>query len=189
MKSDVLSSSMRYPTDRKNPGMSKSIRLVSAALVLTLSHSAWSVTYRWVDENGVVNYSERKPRNVAESRVTQIGESKPASSRRASQNTMAMSNTTRPTQPAAASDAKPDLSEDQQAMLRQLEAAEAERQAQLTRIRQDNCERSRRVLANLSASGRIRLKADDGAEQVLPEEERQQRIAEAQQGIVKNCDA
>ena len=70
-----------------------------------------------------------------------------------------------------------------------LQANEQERQDTIAKIRKDNCERSRRVLDNLSSRGRIRLNQEDGSQRMMPEEERQQRIEEAQKGIVANCDS
>ena len=89
----------------------------------------------------------------------------------------------------AQSGAQAPLNEDQQKMLRALEAAEQQRLEQVAKIRQDNCDRSRRVLANLSAKSRIRLRGEDGTERVLGEDERQERIAAAQRGVATNCDA
>ena len=80
------------------------------------------------------------------------------------------------------------MNEDQQEMLRELQTAEADRQEQVARIRQDNCDRSRRVLNNLTAKDRVRVRDDNGIERSLPEDERQQRIADAQRGIVEFCE-
>ncbi len=74
-------------------------------------------------------------------------------------------------------------------MLDKLQSAEAQRQAQVEQIRMDNCRRSRRVLANLSNTGRIRVVDESGEQLVLSEDDRTQRISEAQQGIATNCDA
>jgi len=72
-------------------------------------------------------------------------------------------------------------------MLDQLQQAEKARRDEIARIREANCTRSREVLERLSVAGRIRVNDPDGQQRVMPEEERQQRIAEAQQGIVTNC--
>ena len=61
------------------------------------------------------------------------------------------------------------------------------RKDEIAQIRAANCKRSQDVLANLSSSGRIRVKGPDGQEVKMPEEERQTRIAEAQQGVITNC--
>lgn len=144
-------------------------------------------TYRWVDENGVVNYSERKPHGVDAELISMSASSKPAT---------APISAAPATAPAYASSTQSggqpgqeNLSPEQQQMLAELQQNEADRQQQVEKIRQDNCERSRRVLQNLTSRGRIRINQEDGAQRVMPEEERQQRIGDAQQGIAANCDS
>ena len=72
-------------------------------------------------------------------------------------------------------------------MLNDLQSAEAARKQEVARIRESNCERSRRVLDRLSATARIRVRDDSGEERIMGEDERQNRIAEAQQGVAENC--
>ena len=45
------------------------------------------------------------------------------------------------------------------------------------------------LITDLSAKERIRVRGDDGQERIMPENERQRRISEAQKGIVDNCEA
>ncbi len=134
--------------------------------------SAQAEIYRWVDENGVVNYTQHKPEDRTAQLVSTRGSTPPVSA------------------PAEASPA-PDsnLTEEQQRMLDELKAREAERAEQVAEIRRDNCEKSRSVLQRLTQSERIRVRESGGTERVLPEEERQQRITEAQEGIATNCDS
>ncbi|XOV82188.1 MAG: DUF4124 domain-containing protein [bacterium] len=158
--------------------------LLSAAVLQPIAAD----TYRWVDDNGIVNYAERKPRGVPESRITRVASI-----------TTRSSTTSRPgaTDPASApatrftpqTQAEVELTSDQQEMLRGLQQAESDRQAQVAQIKRDNCERSRRVLSNLTAKDRIRVRSETGIERVMPEDERQEKIAAAQRGIVENCDA
>lgn len=154
------------------------------ASIPTISHAE---TYRWVDANGVVNYSERKPRGVPESMVTLI---EAGSTQAGSSRTRSSANSA-PTPGSASESASGDpdnLNADQQAMLKRLQNAEAERQAQVAQIREDNCTRARRVLASLSNTGRIRVVDENGEPRILPEEERTTRIEEAQRGVATNCD-
>jgi hypothetical protein len=143
--------------------------------------SAYAATYRWVDENGVVNYSERKPRGIDESRLTKIGDDEP------SRNPSVAPSPQPSALPIAQAADEPQLSPEQQQMLADLEQKESERQTEIAKIREDNCARARRVLDNLSARSRIRVRAADGTQRALPEDERQERIAEAQRGVVENC--
>jgi len=134
--------------------------------------------YRWVDENGVVNFTQQKPKDVSAQQLTTV----------AGGPTIVRNNAQRPAPVAGdvpAAD-KP-LNTSQQQMLDDLHAAEQARREEVARIRAANCQKSRKVLAQLSAKDRIRVRADDGSERVMSEEERQQRIEEAQQGIVQNC--
>ena len=137
--------------------------------------------YRWVDENGVVNYSERPPEGVEIE--------KPDRRRRASSDT--------PELPAgvASTDAQSDLTsgtteltEEQQTMLDGLRQAESERQDEIARIRVSNCSQARSTLERLQVNARVRVRDGDN-ERVMGEDERQQRIGDAQQGVAVNCDA
>ena len=47
--------------------------IVFSAAIPSAAHAD---TYRWIDDNGVVNYAERKPRDVPSERVTRIAETK-----------------------------------------------------------------------------------------------------------------
>ncbi len=140
-------------------------------------------TYRWVDDNGVVNYAERKPRGVPDSRITRVAS---VTTQGGASSTPAPASTPAPGFRPQTQD-EVELTGDQQEMLRGLQQAEIDRQAQVAQIKKDNCERSRRVLSNLTAKDRIRVRSETGIERVLPEEERQAKIAAAQRGIVENC--
>ncbi len=155
------------------------IRTILIALASTLATPALADTYRWVDAEGVVNYSERKPRGVNAELVSRSNVPRTE---------------TRPVETAApgipgATQSQPELSERQQEMLTELQTAETDRQAQVAKIRQDNCDTARRVLENLTVRDRVRVRMENGTTRVLGEEERQARIAEAQAGVVTNCES
>ena len=133
--------------------------------------------YRWVDASGVVNYTQQKPRDMDSQKVT--------TDRGA---TRVVTETPAPAETPTASPMD-ELSDAQRAMLKDLQAAELARQAEVTKIREDNCEKSRSVLSRLSATQRIRVNDDSGNQRIMPEDERQRRIEEAQLGIAQNCDA
>lgn len=158
---------------------------IASLAFATASQLAVADTYRWIDKEGVVNYSERKPRGVDAELISDSGKPR----RRSREPAPAPTYPTASSSNSGSTSTGDNLSEAQQEMLSKLQSAETDRQSQIAKIRSDNCERSRRVLANLSAKERIRVTAQDGTQRVLPEDERQQRIADAQQGIVGNCDA
>lgn len=149
-----------------------------------------AAVYRWVDENGVVNYTQLKPEGVAAELVSDSGRRSPASpSPRTTPGTGPESdNATPTTSPVSGQGAgQQALTEEQQEMLSDLRAAEEARQAEIARVRQHNCQQARDVLSRLTQRGRIRVTGADGQERVLPEEERQQRIDEAQRAVAANC--
>lgn len=141
-----------------------------------------AAVYRWVDENGVVNYTQLKPEGVDAELVSADTGRRQTSSR-----------TAEGTQPApaapAASGAPGDqaLTEKQQQLLADLQAAEQARQDEIARVRESNCQEARDVLQRLTERGRIRVMGDDGQERVMPDEERSQRIDEAQRAVAANC--
>ena len=151
----------------------------TALLICCLPFLTAADIYRWVDANGVVNYTQQKPKGIDAELV-----SGSSSSRSVVAQTVQVETPT--AQPE--SDGQPALNEDQQNMLRDLEAAEDARQQELARVREDNCTRARSVLTRLTAKGRIRVRDDEGEYRIMNEEERQSRISEAQQGIALNCD-
>lgn len=162
--------------------------LMAGSATLLSPYADAANAYRWVDANGVVNFSERKPQGVPDHLVTVIEtrSSGSLSSRAPSRadGTAADSGVAGTTGTDSSV-----LNERQRAMLGDLEAAEAERQDQVQRIRSDNCARARSLLASLSGTGRVRVVDENGETTILTEEDRSQRIAAAQQGIVNNCDA
>ena len=146
----------------------------TALVILALPLLTGADVYRWVDDNGVVNYTQQKPRHVdAELVSTKRGSSAPSAA----------------AQPAPAASPRPELDEKQQRLLEELQAAEATRREELAEARADNCRRARTLLERLTTKSRIKVRGEDGQVQVLPEEQRQQRISEAQQGVAANCDS
>ena len=155
------------------------LALVIGALPLLMAADV----YRWVDADGVVNFTQQKPQGVDADRVrAQTGEF-------INSGTSSPASTAIPVAGAAGGRTNQALDDQQQSMLADLEAAEQARRNELAKIRDANCQQARTLLEQLSTRGRIRVRGDDGSEQMMPEEERQQRIAEAQRGVAANCPA
>jgi Domain of unknown function (DUF4124) len=129
--------------------------------------------YRYVDANGVVNYVQQLPYGVQGERIKTVAGA-PSVAESA-------------TAPAPKADEQPPLDPKQQAMLDDLKKADQARKDEIARIRDANCTRSREVLEKLTTYGHLRVTEPDGQQRKMPEEEREQRIAEAQKGIVTNC--
>ena len=153
-------------------------RFIYSILVLLWTASAAAEEiYRWVDAAGVVNYTQQKPRDLQSEKVsTTQGATRVVNDSPAAPSTEALPPT----------DAR--LSDSQQAMLENLQAAERARQDEITKIRVDNCEKSRALLTRLSVNARVRINDDSGQQRMMGEDERQERIGEAQVGIAQNCD-
>lgn len=167
--------------------MNRRLCFLFAALPLLMG----AEVYRYVDKDGVVTYTEMLPFGVQGQRVmseakgpTQTVREVGAGATPATADSGA--GTAAGAQPA---NEKMPLTEEQQAMLDQLNAAEVARRAELAKIRESNCTRSREVLERLSVEGRIRVRDASGQERAMPDDERARRIREAQDGIVANCDA
>ena len=163
-----------------------SMIVITSSLFL-LAAAAVADTYRWVDDNGVVNYAERVPRDVPAERVTKVSDMETKRSSASTPSTPAPISTS--TTSGSRTTQNVPLNPNQKEIMRDLAQVEAQRAEQIAKIRADNCIRAQRVLTNLTASTRIRARAEDGTERVIGEDERQQKIAEAQQGIAENCDS
>lgn len=151
------------------------MKLAHVFLLLLAPTLTGAEIYRWVDDDGVVNYTQQQPEGIPSERIVTRGAS-----------TVAVHEEPKLAVPK---DPNANLSSQQQAMLKRLEEAEDARQAEIARIKQSNCDRAQAVLERLSSKGRIRVRDNDGNETAMPEEERQQRISEAQRDIVANCEA
>ncbi len=125
--------------------------------------------YKWVDDSGEVHYTQKPPPN----RETQELKPPPA-----------------PTgDPAAISDK---LKEQVDAMeKRQTEkregASDAKQWVEIQKIRRENCATAGRNLAMLQQGGNRAYRTADGQVVRLTDEDRQQRIDEANRQIEENC--
>jgi hypothetical protein len=72
-------------------------------------------------------------------------------------------------------------------MLEGLQAAEQARQSEIAKIKEQNCMQSRDILSRLTVKQRIRIRDESGQYRIMPEEERQERIQKAQEGIALYC--
>ena len=52
--------------------MRKLLNLMAVVTLMSAGTAAADEIVKWVDDNGVVNYAERKPRGVPENRITVI---------------------------------------------------------------------------------------------------------------------
>ena len=147
------------------------------ALILAVASSA-AEYYTWVDESGVVNYSERQPQGFSADHITgsqrfgyQRNVPDPAPDpNRTSENEQA---------PAGAMD--------DAAIEAQIAGERARFDQEIAAAKKSNCAIGKRNLAQLEAYARIRVRDDDGTERVLDDSEKSERIDKARQTIRENC--
>ena len=130
--------------------------------------------YRWVDDDGIVNYTQHSPEGVVAERIVTTGGAP----------TVVAPIVVEP----EIADPNGHLSAEQKAMKKRLEETEDARQAEIARIKESNCSRAQDVLDKLSSRGRIRVRDANGQETAMSEDERQFRIAEAQRDVVSKCE-
>ena len=173
----------------------KSIRTLALALLVgswlpQLATAADARIHQWVDENGVVNFSQQKPRGVAS---TELGapkkqaEPKPTSRWAAAKRPAkpeAAQPAPAPTKPAAPI-APPKPTEP--APPEPNAAAKAAYEADLAQAKEQRCADARNLVIRLQNSGRIRIRNAAGEEVAMSGEERARRMAEAQAMIQEHC--
>jgi hypothetical protein len=142
---------------------------VSAALLLTVSlipstHAFAERIYKWVDDQGTTHYGARPPidRPSQEIRINtpQAGQSDAS---------------TEPKSSDAQSKAK-----DEQPVPEKIDKRNKEAIAR-------NCDIYRQNLKVMNESGRVRVQETDGQMRMLPEEERQEKIKQAQEYLKQYC--
>ncbi len=144
----------------------------SVCLFLALSATAESAYYTWVDENGVTNYSELKPKGYKARFVTRsyrfgyrVKEEEPVQ-----ETPVEEKETARVVDPE------------------KLIAEERARfEAELAEERRFNCDVGQKNLARLEAFARIRIKDDDGNERLMTPEEIEAKKEESRRLIRENC--
>lgn len=136
--------------------LSRTTAICLAGLLVAAPAMATKV-YKWVDENGVVNFSEHPPRNIPNEVLTpKIGHSDPVNYE------------TNETQTPAT------------------EQTSAEPQSQTTKD-PARCESARKNLEVLQRFGRVRVPAEDGSFTYLTEAQQQEQIEATQKAIDESC--
>jgi hypothetical protein len=140
------------------------------ALALTLATaSASAAMYKWTDQNGNVQYGQFPPSGVQAERISASG-------------------TTHKVDPQDSKSPQQRLQELEEQQKQQGEQeAEAAAKQQLAAQRQNNCELARKNLAVLQEEGHHRVRLPDGTVTYLTDEQKQQRVDQANQQIKDNC--
>ena len=166
-----------------------SLRLTTLVLSVFLAQVALAAKdyYVWVDDNGVTNYSQQKPRNHPARHVTEPGPygyneteedlRRPGADRRPPPDEQPVAK-----QPAATTGEQNQVDPDK------LVAAQREQLArQAAEARRRNCEQARKNMAKFQRYARIRTAGPDGNQRVMSPEEKQAEVDRAQAAIQENC--
>ncbi len=144
---------------------------LAIAFTFSTGSSLAAKYYKWVDENGVTHYSAQPPA-AGEGEVIKV---KSGASSDKDQAMKRLEERREKLQQDAENRANP----------------EKDLQAEADRLNkeavQKRCENTRKNLKIMTESARVRELGPDGEGRVLPEEERQKRITEAQEFIKENC--
>ena len=146
----------------------RSMLLLALLLTAPLSHA--SGIYKWVDEDGQVHYSQKKPLSKP---AEQIKEAPPPAN----------------DPDAARGDLQRQLDAfDERRAQRDEAFAEQQRKEEAAGVRKQNCETARKNLANLRRGGNNAYMTPEGEVIRLTDDERARRIEAAKQGIKDNCE-
>jgi hypothetical protein len=143
--------------------------LIIGILALLAAQPALAKTYKWVDENGVTQYTQTPPPK---------GDFKGVKD---------------PVKPAISpEEAKRQLQERVDAFEKRRDDSgkarqEAEKKKSEEGKKQADCEKSRKNLATFQENSRIKFTDKDGNVTIMPEEERQKKMQEIQDNIKKLC--
>lgn len=149
-------------------GIIKTYALMAALTVLTCP-GAYAAMYKWVDENGVTHYSQNPPPSGGAQEIA-------------------------PPPPPASGAA--DVQSDLEARIKKLdeERAAREKQAEKDRqkaeddaIRAENCHKAQVALDILLSQPRVLITREDGTQERLTDEERQERIKQRRTQIDEFC--
>jgi hypothetical protein len=145
---------------------------VALALLLAAGAAA-AATYRWVDENGRVQFSDRPP---PEAHAERLGPALPTGT--SSDVNVA---------PDAGDATSPSEAEQRDAAKRaEEEKAYAESQAQIAATKRRNCQTARTNLRKLQAEGDVMVPSADGGRK-LSDAERQRMIRDTRARASENC--
>ncbi|MEJ2132291.1 MAG: DUF4124 domain-containing protein [Gammaproteobacteria bacterium] len=147
-------------------------------LILVLPFLLGAEVYRWVDDEGVVHYSERPERNTAPERISVTSG---GGARRVTPSTSHTSFD----DPEPADE--PTLNPQQQALQDELNQQEQTRLQDIAKARAENCRVAKERFDNLTQYARIRIRGDDGEYRILSEEERVAEINQAKADVVEFC--
>jgi len=139
-------------------------------LLLTAPLSLAGGIYKWIDENGQVQYTQTPPPNIPAERMK--GAPPPADDPE-----------------AVRGDLQRQLDAlDEQRAQRDEAFAEQKQKEDIARVKKQNCETARKNLAKLRRGGNNAYMTPEGEVVRLTDDDRAKRIEDAKQGIKDNCE-
>ena len=154
----------------------KPLILITLGVLIGLSSFASANMYKWTDDDGVVHYSQTPPMDreaelIRESSTFREPRSTPTQGEEA---------TAAPETESEPADGATSAPEEEAG------PSEAERRA-AERERQEQCRIARQRITEIENNARVRTQDASGEYRFLTEEERQQRLKEAQDYVRKHC--
>lgn len=133
------------------------LTLIFLAGALSASPSMAAKVYKWVDENGVTNFSEHPPKNVKSQVIRpNTGHSEP-------------------------------VNYDTPSAEQSTEQVEPQAQPQASLKNAERCANAQKNLTTLQNFGRVRVPNPDGSFHYLTEDEQRERLLETQEIIDETC--
>ncbi len=157
---------------RPTPAARHFTALALLATTLLMSPAQAEEIYKWVNENNEIQYTQTRPAAGIE---VEVIKSRQRPLQAASQPETAA---------AQVADEAPDSTEDEPLAT---DAEQPQRDAEIARVMQQNCLNARKNLEVLSRGGKTQYMTSDGKVVRLSEEQRQQRIDEANEQIRLLC--
>jgi hypothetical protein len=151
------------------------IQLIVLALGCTAAFA--SEVYSWVDENGVTNYSERRPPGQEETTPVTTQDTRFGYQPREADTAETATETTTDTAPAGDT-VDPD---------KLIAEEKAKYEAELAEERRYNCNLGKQNLARLETYARMRVRDENGSERFLTPEEMDQKKKESREAIKFHC--
>lgn len=148
--------------------VARNLALIIAGLCLLPSQPSLAKTYKWVDENGVTQYTQTPP---PKGDYKSIKTTKPAVDPETAKKQLQDRVDAYDERRKQAADSK----------------AEANKQAANTAKKQADCDKAKKNLEYFETHTRIRFTDKDGNVSYLPEEERQKKMAASRENIKKLC--
>jgi hypothetical protein len=161
---------------------------VAIAIALCVALPASAQMYKWVDENGKVQYSDKPPPgNVKTEKLR-----KPATASSTPAASEAKGGATKDAAKDAAKSGPKTTAEQEQAFRkRQLDAAKAEQESEKkqtqAREQEENCQRAKAAVTSLELGGRQQRIDEKGERAFLDDAQVAQELAKARQAVTTMC--